>query len=119
MDDGKKTIHEIDAEGQVIGRLASRIAVLLRGKDKPTFTPRLDSGSSVVVKNVDKLSIRKSKLTGKVYWSHSQYPGGLKRVTLGELITKKGNAEAVCRAVLRMLPNNTLRKAQMKRLTFV
>ena len=119
MNDVKRTTHEIDATGQAIGRLASRIAILLRGKDKPTFTPRLDEGANIIIKNVDKLSIRKSKLTGKVYSSHSQYPGGLKRVTLGRLIEKKGNAEAVRRAVLRMLPNNTLRKAQMKRISFV
>ncbi|MDO8435210.1 MAG: 50S ribosomal protein L13 [bacterium] len=119
MKDGLRTTHEIDAAGLAIGRLATRVVLLLRGKDKPTFVPRLDEGAIVVIKNVDKLSIRKSKLTGKMYSSHSQYPGGLKRTSLGELIEKKGHAEAVRRAVLRMLPNNTLRKSQMKRISFV
>ena len=80
--DLKPQWYVIDAEGQVLGRLASQIAQILRGKHKPTFTPHLQSGDFVVVINADKIAVTGRRLDQKVYYRHSQYPGGLKKTTL-------------------------------------
>lgn len=116
----KKTaiLHEIDASGVAPGRLATQIASLLRGKHKPTFVPYKDDGDTVVVKNVEGMAIPKTKMEGKTYKRHTGYPGGLKTVTLKELIEKKGYDEVLKRAVWGCLPKNTLRKEMIKRLQF-
>lgn len=109
--------HKLDATNISCGRLASKIALLLRGKNKPDFTPHLDQGDAVIVENVAKMKISGNKLNGKVYYSSSQHPGGLKKTTLQDLIDKKGHAEVLRRAVYGMLPNNKLRQEMLKRLT--
>ena len=109
--------HIIDAAGVSLGRLASRIAILLRGKNKANFVRHLDQRESVDVENIDKVKITGNKLNDKIYYRHSQYPGGLKETKMKDLIAKKGMAEILRKAVYGMLPNNKLRKAMMKRLT--
>ncbi|MBV9228775.1 MAG: 50S ribosomal protein L13, partial [Chloroflexi bacterium] len=80
--DLQPTWYVIDAEGQVLGRLASQIAQILRGKHKPTFTPHLQSGDFVIVINAEKIAVTGKRLEQKVYYRHTQYPGGLKKTTL-------------------------------------
>lgn len=107
--------HQLDAHGKVLGRFASQIALLLRGKNKPTFVPNVDAGDRVVVKNLKALTFTGKKMDQKVYRHHSMYPGGLKTVRLKEIWGK--NPQWVLRkAVERMLPNNKLRGAMLKRL---
>ncbi len=97
----------VDAEGQVLGRLASRIALILRGKDKPIFTPHVDTGDFVVVVNADKVILSGNKLDEKVYYWHSGYPGGIKNIKAKDLLEKKPE-ELVRKAVKGMLPKNKL-----------
>jgi large subunit ribosomal protein L13 len=105
----------IDAEGQVLGRLASEVASLLRGKGKPIFTPSMDVGDHVVVVNAEKVKLTGSKREQKVYYSHSRYPGGLKVKGAARLFETK--PEEVLRfAVRRMLPKNKLGRAVIKKL---
>ncbi len=97
----------IDAEGQTLGRLASRIAPILEGKHKPTYTPHLDCGDFVIVLNVEKLRVTGRKLDQKLYYRHSQYPGGLKSVNLRDQLNT--HPERVLEAAVRgMLPKNRL-----------
>lgn len=105
----------IDAEGQVLGRLATQVAVLLRGKDKPTFTPSMDVGDHVVIINAEKIKLTGEKREQKVYYSHSRYPGGLK-VTSAERLFETKPEEVVRRAVKGMLPKNKLGRAVLKKL---
>ncbi|UCE02534.1 MAG: 50S ribosomal protein L13 [Candidatus Latescibacterota bacterium] len=105
----------IDAEGQVLGRLASHVANVLRGKDKPNYTPHLDVGDHVVVTNAAKIKLTGRKLTQKRYYSHSGYPGGLKVRTLQELM-EKNPEEVVYRAVKGMLPHTKLGRQQLRKL---
>ncbi|MBI5135582.1 50S ribosomal protein L13 [Candidatus Uhrbacteria bacterium] len=107
--------HELDAEGQSVGRLATRIATLLRGKHKPSFRVHLDEGDMVVVKNISKASIKGSKLATKVYYHYSGYLGGMKERKLNE-IWSKDPAWVLKHAVMGMLPENRLRIGMMKRL---
>jgi len=79
----------VDADGQVLGRLASRIALILRGKDKPVFTPHVDTGDFVVVVNAEKVILSGKKLDEKVYYWHSGYPGGIKGIKAKDLLEKK------------------------------
>ncbi|MFV1956229.1 MAG: 50S ribosomal protein L13 [bacterium] len=97
----------VDADGQVLGRLASRIALILRGKDKPVFTPHVDTGDFVVVVNADKVVLSGNKLDDKVYYWHSGYPGGIKGIKAKDLLEKKPE-ELVRKAVKGMLPKNKL-----------
>ncbi len=97
----------VDAEGQVLGRLASRIALILRGKDKPIFTPHVDTGDFVVVVNADKVILSGNKLDEKVYYWHSGYPGGIKNIKAKDLLEKMPE-ELVRKAVKGMLPKNKL-----------
>lgn len=107
--------HVVDAEGQVLGRLAARVARILRGVHKPTFAPHLDAGDYVVVINAAKLRVTGKKLTQKIYYRHSGYPGGLKSVSLGERLRVR--PEQVLReAVKGMLPKNRLGRAMIKKL---
>lgn len=110
--------HIIDATGKVLGRLAANVAVLLRGKNKPGFAPYKDIGDFVVMKNVDKMKFTGRKFTNKIYYRHTLYLGGLKKVTMKEMSEKKGHSEILRKAVMGMLPKNRLRAKQIKRLKF-
>lgn len=105
----------VDAENQVVGRLASKIAKIVRGKHKASFTPHVDCGDKVIVLNADKVKFTGNKLTEKVYLSHSGYPGGQKSITASQLLQKKPH-EVIRRAVKGMLPNNRLRDVYLKNL---
>jgi large subunit ribosomal protein L13 len=111
----KRNWHVVDAEGEILGRLATRIASILRGKDKPEFTPHVDSGDFVIVVNADKIKTTGRKLDKKIYYRHTGYPGGLKETSLRTLLQHKPE-RAVYYAVKGMLPKNRLGKAQMKKL---
>jgi len=111
----KRNTHKIDAEGKAIGRLASEAALLLRGKNKPDFTPHIDAGDIVEVLNAAKVKITGNKLINKIYYSYSGYPGGMKSKNL-KTIMEKDPGEAIRRAVRKMLPANRLRDGMMKRL---
>jgi len=105
----------VDAKDQVLGRLATKVARLLIGKDKPSFTPYLDSGDHVVVINADQIKMTGSKIEQKMYYSHSGYPGGLKEVPAKRV--RQAKPEWVVReAVLGMLPKNKLRARRAKKL---
>ena len=107
--------HLVDAEGKTLGRLAARIAIVLRGKHKPTFTPHVDTGDHVVVINADKIRLTGDKFKTKVYHRHTGYPGGLKSITAEHLHAKKPTA-LVTKAVAGMLPKNPLGKKMAKKL---
>jgi large subunit ribosomal protein L13 len=107
--------HLIDAKGQVLGRLATRVATLLRGKGKPTFTPYLDEGDFVVVINAADVKLTGNKLDQKVAFSHSMYPGGLKLVPYSRLIAEKPE-RVIEKAVSSMLTKSKLRERMMTRL---
>jgi len=113
----KRDTHVIDATNRVLGRLASEIAVLLRGKHKPGFVPYRNGGDFVKIKNVDKIRFTGNKLKGKKYYRHSGYPGGLKITSLEELF-RKNPKEVLRKAVWGMLPKNRLRSQMIKRLKF-
>jgi large subunit ribosomal protein L13 len=105
----------VDAKDQVLGRLATKVARLLIGKDKPSFTPYLDSGDHVVVINADQIKMTGNKLEQKVYYSHSGYPGGLKEVPAKRV--RQAKPEWVVReAIVGMLPKNKLRARRAKKL---
>ena len=107
--------HVVDADGKTLGRLAARIAMLLRGKHKRTFTPHVDCGDHVVVINAGKVRLTGNKLRTKIYHRHSGYPGGLKSVTARHLHEKQPTA-LVTRAVKGMLPKNHLGRQMAKKL---
>lgn len=105
----------VDASGQVLGRLATRVARILIGKDKPAFTPHLDCGDHVVVINADQVRLTGNKIDQKVYQHHSGYPGGLKEIPARRL--KEQRADRVVReAILGMLPKNKLKAHRAKKL---
>ena len=105
----------VDAEGQTLGRLATRIADTLRGKRKPTYTPHVDTGDFVVVVNAEKIRVTGSKLDQKRYYRHSGYPGGLRSRTLREQLDRQP-AEVIRKAVKGMLPRNRLANRQITKL---
>jgi len=105
----------VDADGKVLGRLATRVAVLLRGKHKPQFAAFVDTGDFVIVINADKISVTGKKTEDKVYYSHSQYPGGLKTKTLKDVLEKEPE-EAIRKAVWGMIPKNKLGRHVFKKL---
>ncbi len=107
--------HVVDADGRTLGRLASRIAILLRGKHKRTFTPHVDCGDHVVVINAGKVRLTGNKMTTKVYHRHTGYPGGLKSVAARHLHEKNPTA-LVTKAVKGMLPKNRLGKQMARKL---
>jgi len=107
--------HVIDADGAVLGRVATEAATLLRGKHKPTFAPHVDTGDHVVVINAAKLEITERKATGKLYYRHSGYPGGLSTESLEHLLARDPE-KVVRRAVRGMLPRNRLGRRQIKKL---
>ncbi|MDD5769625.1 MAG: 50S ribosomal protein L13 [Candidatus Gracilibacteria bacterium] len=108
----------VDAEGQTLGRLATQLAVILKGKNKPSFSPHLDNGDYIVVINSEKISVTGNKLEGKIYYRHTGFLGGLKEITLGKLLEKKPS-EALKKAVSGMLPKNKLRSGMLERLKLV
>lgn len=110
--------HIIDADGKVLGRLATEIAVLLRGKQKTDFAPYKDEGGFVIIKNVAKLKFTGKKFDNKIYYRHTGYLGGLKEATMKEVYNKKGPSEILRLAVWGMLTKNKLRAKQIKRLRF-
>ena len=105
----------VDAEGKNLGRLASEIAVALRGKNKPQYTPHTDTGDFVVVVNAEKIAVTGNKLSDKLYHRHSGYPGGLKTETLGHLLQRRPN-EVLRRAVKGMMPKNRIAAQQLTKL---
>jgi len=107
--------YEVDATGQVLGRLASRIAVRLRGKHKPEFAPHMDNGDFIVVVNAEKIRVTGRKLEQKKYYRYSGYPGGLRETTLRRLMETKPE-RALMFAVRGMLPKNRLGRALLKKL---
>ncbi len=108
--------YVIDAEGKVLGRLASEIAQILRGKHKPTYTPHLACGDFVVVINADKIAVTGKRLDQKVYYRHSQYPGGLKTITLRKTLEGRFPERALQHAVKGMVMHNRLGDVLMSRL---
>ena len=107
--------YVVDAEGVALGRLATRVAAVLRGKNKPTFTPNVDTGDFVIVINTDKVVLTGKKLEDKFYRYHSGYIGGLKEIPYKKLMAEKSDL-AVYEAVKGMLPKNSLGRAMLKKL---
>ena len=107
--------YVVDAEGQTLGRLASEVAKVLRGKNKPEFTPHVDTGDYLIVINAEKVKLTGKKLDQKIYHHHSDYVGGMKEVTLREKLAKKPE-QVVELAVKGMLPKGPLGRAMIKKL---
>ncbi|HHV94122.1 MAG TPA: 50S ribosomal protein L13 [Firmicutes bacterium] len=107
--------YVVDAKGKVLGRLAAEIANVLRGKNKPEFTPHVDTGDFVIVVNADKVKLTGKKRNQKLYYWHSGYPGGLRSRTAAQMLASKPE-EVIRRAVWGMMPKNTLSRNQMKKL---
>lgn len=114
-DQVQKKWHLINAEGMVLGRLASQVAVLLRGKHKPFFTPHVDTGDHVIVVNAEKIQLTGDKLRQKRYTRHSDYPKGLKSFKAEEILQKRPES-LITMAVSGMLPKNKLGRAIIKKL---
>ncbi len=112
----EKKWHLIDAEGLVVGRLATIIANHLRGKHKPSFTPHVDCGDHVVVINADKVRFTGKKLTDKVYYKHTGYAGGIKETTPAKVLEGRFPERVLEKAVERMIPRGPLGRQQMKAL---
>lgn len=111
----EKKWYLIDGKGKTVGRVATRIANILRGKDKPHFTPHADTGDFVIVVNAEKVKFTGKKWSQKTYYSHSGYPGGIKSITAGALLEKKPD-EILKKAVWGMLPKNKWQKKLISRL---
>lgn len=107
--------YVVDAEGQTLGRMATGIADLLRGKGKPDYTPHVDTGDFVVVVNAEKVRVTGNKLDSKRYWRHSGYPGGIRSRTLREMLDRQPE-EVIRKAVKGMLPRNRLARKQLTKL---
>ncbi len=107
--------YVVDAADQTLGRLASQVASVLRGKNKPTYTPSMDTGDYVIVVNADKIKVTGKKLDQKIYYRHSDYVGGMKETTLKELLAKKPE-DVITFAVKGMLPKGPLGRQMIKKL---
>jgi large subunit ribosomal protein L13 len=107
--------YVVDAEGKTLGRLATQIADVLRGKRKPEYTPHCDTGDFVVVVNAEKIAVTGRKLEQKTYYRHSGYPGGLRSRTLGEMLDRRPD-DVIRKAVKGMLPRNRLARGQLTKL---
>jgi len=114
-EDITRSWHLVDAEGKVLGRLASNLASILRGKGKPIFTPHVDTGDFVVVINAAKVKLTGKKLREKIYYWHTQYPGGIKSISALKLLEKKPE-KVLHHAVKGMLPKNRLGRQMIKKL---
>jgi len=106
----------IDADGVVLGRLASQVAKLLRGKHKPIFTPHIDCGDNVIIVNAEKIHMTGNKVADKTYYWHTGHPGGIKQRKAGEILEGKHPERIVLKAVERMVPRGKLGRQQMKNL---
>jgi len=114
-EDTKKDWYVVDASGKVLGRLASEIALRLRGKHKAIYTPHVDTGDFIVVVNAEKIILTGKKLTDKIYYSYSGYPGGLRETAAGKMLAEK--PEKLIRiAVAGMMPKNNLGRKMLKKL---
>ena len=107
--------YVVDAEGKTLGRLASEVANVLRGKNKPTYTPHIDTGDYVIVVNAEKIQVTGKKLDQKIYYHHSEYVGGMKEATLTEMMQKKPEF-VITHAVKGMLPKGPLGRQMLKKL---
>lgn len=114
-EDVQRDWYVIDAEGQTLGRLASKVANVLRGKHKPTYTPHVDGGDYVIIVNAEKVVLTGNKLNDKIYYNHSRYTGGLRERTAKEMV-EKYPVEMVERAVKGMLPKGRLGRQMYKKL---
>jgi large subunit ribosomal protein L13 len=114
-EDVQKDWYVVDAQGQTLGRLATQVATVLRGKHKPLYTPHIDCGDYVIVVNAEKVHVTGQKMTQKKYYRHSGYPGGLKEVTLRDQLQKFPN-RVIEAAVRGMLPKNRLGRRMFKKL---
>jgi large subunit ribosomal protein L13 len=106
----------VDAEGLVLGRMASIISMRLRGKHKPTYTPHMDCGDHVIVINADKIQLTGRKRSDKVYYRHTGYPGGIKSRTAGQILEGAHPERVVIKAIERMISRNPLGTQQMRKL---
>jgi large subunit ribosomal protein L13 len=113
--DRERDWYVVDAEGKTLGRLATQIADVLRGKRKPTYTPHIDVGDFVIVVNAEKVAVTGNKREDKRYWRHSGYPGGIRFRTLGTMLERRPE-EVIRRAVKGMLPRNRLARQQLRKL---
>ena len=113
--DMQKRWHVIDADGLVLGRIATKAATLLTGKNKPIYTPFLDTGDHVVIINAEKVKLTGNKLSDKMYRHHTGFPGGLKETTAGDLL-EKNPSKLIQEAVIGMLPKTKLGRAMRKKL---
>ncbi len=113
--DVERTWYVVDADGQTLGRLAAKVAAVLRGKHKPGFSPSVDCGDYVIIVNADKIHVTGNKLTDKMYYRHSGYPGGLTEMTLRDQL-KRYPTRPVELAVKGMLPKNKLGRQMIKKL---
>ena len=107
--------YVVDATGHTLGRLSSEIAAVLRGKNKPTFTPHIDTGDYVIVVNADQIKVTGKKMGQKIYYNHSDYPGGMRETTLAEMMAKD-SAEVIRLAVKGMLPKGPLGRSMITKL---
>ena len=107
--------YVVDATGHTLGRLTSEIAKILRGKNKPTYTPHIDTGDYVIVVNADKIKVTGKKMDQKIYYRHSDYVGGMKEATLREMMNKKPE-DVITLAVKGMLPKGPLGRSMIKKL---
>jgi len=107
--------YVVDAEGKILGRLATKVADLLRGKTKPTYTPHLDTGDFVVVVNAGKVALTGKKIKDKIYYHYTGYPGGIKEISAEKLLAKKPT-EMIRIAVKGMLPKNSLGRQMLRKL---
>lgn len=114
-EDVRRKWYVVDAADQVLGRLATRVATILRGKDKPTFTPHVDTGDFIIVVNADKIKLTGNKEKQKVYYRHSGYPGGLKKSTVKQ-VRAKHPERILAHAVKGMVPANPLGRSALKKL---
>ena len=114
-ENAKRDWTVIDADGVILGRLASEVARRLRGKHKPEFTPHIDVGDYVVVINAEKIKATGNKLEGKIYWRHTEYPGGIKSTTLGKMMAEHPE-RVIEKAIKGMLPKGPLGYAQFRKL---
>ena len=112
----EKKWYLIDAEGVVLGRLASQIAVRLRGKHKPIFTPHIDCGDNIIVINAEKVALTGNKRSNKIYYWHTGYPGGIKGRTADQILDGKHPERVLIKAVERMISRSPLGREQMRKL---
>ncbi len=107
--------YVVDVDGKVLGRVATQIANILRGKNKPTFTPSVDTGDFVIVVNAEKIALTGNKMADKMYYSHSGFPGGIKEINAEKLLQKKPE-DVIKKAVKGMLPKNKLSRHMLSKL---